>query len=63
MVEILSVGLPIEQFNLQSCDGLLIIDHISFDGYYFSPIYRTYAIRQGLAVPGGLDAHTSKLMW
>ena len=29
------------------------------EGYFFSPIHRTFAVRQGLAVPGGLDTHPS----
>jgi len=39
--------------------GVLLLRHINFKGYYFSPIYRTFAIRQGLTVPGGLDTHPS----
>ncbi len=42
--------------------AVLVVHHINSDGLYFSPIYRTFAIRQGITFPGGLDTQPAKLM-
>ena len=35
--------------------------NIKYMRYYLSPIYRTFAIRQGFSTPGGLNTHPTNL--